>query len=116
MIRLLLVILFAISLWGCQKMEIEPVPPQRNEDIFSTSQASVSDDAPINFNLKTDGIYTLTLFDSASQQVVTRERIFGKIGNNTFRLYTKALPTNQAYLLLHDENNNQIGKTFIVIK
>jgi hypothetical protein len=116
MTRVLLTILIVSSLWGCRKMEIEPIPPSRNEDIFSTKQASVSDDAPINFNLKIEGIYTLTLFDPVSQQVVTRERIFGITGNNTFKLYTKALPTNQVYLLLQDENNNEIGKTLLVIK
>ena len=116
MIRFLLTILLVSSLWGCQKMEIEPIPPPRNEDIFSTKQASVSDDAPINFNLKTEGVYTLTLFDSVNQQVLTREIIFGKVGSNSLKLYTKTLPVNQIYLLLEDENKVEIGKTLLVIK
>lgn len=116
MMRFLLKILFVVSLWGCQKMEIEPIPPQRNEDIFSTKQASVSDDAPINFNLKADGTYFLTLFDSANRQVVSREIIFGKAGNNSLKLYTRSLPIKQVYLLLEDENKNEIGKALLVIK
>ncbi len=116
MTRFLLTILLVVSLWGCQKMEIEPIPTPRNEDIFSTKQASVSDDAPINFNLKTEGVYTLTLFDSVNQQVVTREIIFGKVGPNSLKLYTKTLPISQVYLLLEDENKVEIGKTLLVIK
>lgn len=116
MTRSLLIILLIASLCGCQKMEIEPVPPPRNEDIFSTKQSSISDDVSINFNLKIEGVYTLTLFDSLNQQVVTREIIFGKVGTNSLKIYTKTLPVSQIYLLLEDENKVEIGKTLLVIK
>jgi hypothetical protein len=67
------------------------------------------------FNLKTSGIYTLTMGDSVTSQIITRERFTGKVGENKLKIYTSSLPVKYLYLLLEDESKIQIGKTTITI-
>lgn len=106
-----------LLLVACTKVDLPaPVQPQANADIFSVKQSEVVDGQTIKFNLKSDGIYTLTIGDSTSSQVITRERFTGKVGENTLTLYTKSLPTGFLYLLLEDQNKSTVGKTTIITK
>lgn len=102
-----------VSIISCRKLDVIPTPI--SNDIFSTKQSTISNGDDIKFNLKSDGIYTLTLFDSVGQRVITRERIIGKNGTNTLKLYTRSLPVKYLYLVLDDEGGNQINKTTIII-
>lgn len=113
--RYLLTILFLISIWGCRKFDEFPTPPPTQTDIFSVKESNVINGQEIKFNLKSEGIYTLVLFDSVSQQVVARERIIGKSGLNNLKLYTKSLPTKYLYLKLKDDRGVEIGKTLLNI-
>jgi len=113
--RYILTILCLILIWGCRKVEVTPTPTPKVEDIFSVKETSITNGDPLKFTLKSEGVYTLTLFDSVGQQVVTRERIIGKIGENSLKLYTKSLPVRYLYLSLEDENSVQIGKTLLII-
>ena len=106
-------IVFIIS---CRKMDNIPNLPSENKDIFSVSESSITNGQSINFNLNTDGIYIFTLYDSTNQQVLTREKITGKAGNNTKKIYTKSLEIKSLYLYLTNENNQEIGKTLIKIQ
>ena len=109
-------ILGLVLLSACRKVEI-PLPiVETNTDIFSKTQTEVTDGQIITFDLKADGVYTLTIGDSVTNQVVTRERFTGKTGQNKLTLYTKSLPTSYLYLLLEDGNKTQVGKTTIIIK
>ena len=109
-------ILGLVLLSACKKVDV-PLPiVATNTDIFSATQTEVTDGQVITFNLKTDGVYTLTIGDSIANQVVTRERFNGKAGQNKLTLYTKSLPTSYLYLLLEDSNKSQVGKTTIIIK
>lgn len=101
---------------GCRKVPINPDPKQEQVvDIFSVKEINVANGQDLKFNLKAEGTYILTLFDSTSQQVIARERVVGKIGQNNINLYTKTLPVRYLYLSLEDENNALIGKTLVVI-
>jgi hypothetical protein len=101
---------------ACTKIDIPtPIAPT-NTDIFSVKESVVENGQEIKFILKSDGVYTLTIGDSATNQVVTRERFTGKAGENKLTLYTKSLPTTYLYLLLEDGNKSQVGKTTIIIK
>ena len=114
--RKLYFILFLILLSACRKVEIPvPVAPT-NTDIFSVKESVVVDGQEIKFTLKADGVYTLTIGNESTGQVVTRERFNGKIGENKLTLYTKSLPVTYLYLLLEDGNKTQVGKTTIIIK
>jgi hypothetical protein len=109
-------ILGLLMLSACKKVELPiPVVPT-NTNIFSSKQTEVTDGQIITFDLKVNGVYTLTIGDSVTNQVMTRERFTGKIGQNKLTLYTKSLPTSYLYLLLEDGNKNQVGKTTIIIK
>lgn len=111
-----IIILCCVSLiTGCRKTYVEP-EPQKNDDIFLVKEVLVSNGDLLKFNIKSSGIYTLTLFDSIGQQVLIRERIVGKIGQNAINIYTKSLSARYLYLSLEDENNALIGKTMVVIK
>jgi len=108
-------LLLILLLIGCTKvMPPTPAPPP-NRDIFSVSQSTVSNGAEIMFNLKADGVYTLTMSDSVTSQVVTRERFNGKVGENKLKIYTKSLPVKYLYLVLEDASKTQIGKTSITV-
>ena len=108
----LFIILLLLS--SCRKVEV-PTPAVTTKDIFSVSQSTVSNGADITITLKSSGIYTLTMGDSVTNQVITRERFTGKIGENKLKIYTSSLPIKYLYLSLENESKTQIGKTTITI-
>lgn len=108
--------IFVILMWGCTKMEIEPIPPPAVEKIFSVSESRVTDGQFIYFDLPSDGVYTLTLIDKESGQVVSRERFTGKMGENIKKIYTNSLQSQYLYLLLQDVIGKEVGKTTIITK
>ena len=67
-------------------MEIEPTPPPTIQKIFSVKESRVTDGQSIHFDLPSNGVYTLTLIDKESGQVVGRER-FTSPNQVTFILY-----------------------------
>lgn len=107
----LFIILLLLS--SCRKVEVQPQPPVV-QDIFSVTESTVSNGGDIYFDLKSSGIYTLTMLDE-TQNVITRERISGKIGQNKLKIYTSSLPVKYLYLVLEDQSKTQIGKTAIKI-
>lgn len=111
-IIILCCIIFIIS---CRKVEVIPQPQPINKDVFAKSEVSVSDGQDIQFNLISTGKYTLTLFDSTANQVISRERFTGIMGDNIKKIYTKSLSQKTLYLYLTDENNNRIKQTKITI-
>lgn len=102
-------IVFIIS---CKK--IEPLPKPTTQKIFSVSESSLSDGQLIYFDLSVAGTYTLTLIDKNTNQVISRERFNGQIGENVKKIYTKSLPVKYLYLLLEDNTKKEIGKTTII--
>jgi len=101
---------------GCKKIELSaPVVSINNKEFFSVSENTVKNGDVININLTTGGVYTLTMIDTAQNQVVSRERFTGKIGTNSLKIYTNSLPTKYLNVVLKDQNNVQIGKTKIII-
>ena len=107
-------LLFILLLTGCTKIATPPTPTA-TKDIFSVSQSTVSNGTDITINLKSDGIYTLTMGDSVTNQVITRERFNGKVGENKLKIYTSSLPVKYLYLVLEDASKTQIGKTSITV-
>ena len=107
----LLIILLLLS--ACKKIDVQPQPPMV-QDIFSVTESTVSNGGDIYFDLKAAGTYTLTMLDQ-TQNVITRERISGKVGQNKLKIYTSSLPVKYLYLVLEDQSRTQIGKTAIKI-
>ena len=107
--------IFVVLMWGCTKMEIEPIPPPVQK-IFSVSESRVTNGQSIHFDLPSDGVYTLTLIDKESGQVVSRERFTGKLGENIKKIYTNSLQSQYLYLLLQDVIGKEVGKTTIITK
>ena len=111
-----ILLIFLVLMWGCTKMEIEPTPPPAVQKIFSVKESRVTDGQSIHFDLPTDGVYTLTLIDKESGQVVSRERFTGKMGENIKKIYTNSLQSQYLYLLLQDVIGKEVGKTTIITK
>lgn len=107
--------ILVLTLVGCRKVTPVIIVPV-NSDVFSVSQSSVDNGQELQFNLTKSGVYTLTLGDSVTNQVLTRERFNGQIGINKKKIYTKSLSVKYLYLLLEDESKNKIGKTTIIVK
>ncbi len=78
----LLFILLLLS--ACKKIDVQPQPPTV-QDIFSVTESTVSNGGDIYFDLKAAGTYTLTMLDE-NQNVITRERISGKVGQNKLKI------------------------------
>jgi hypothetical protein len=104
-----------LSLIACRKTQVLPTS-QPVPNIFSVAESSVSNGQEIQFELPKNGVYTLTLGDSVNNQVLTRERFIGQIGQNKKKIYTKSLSVKYLYLLLEDENKSKVGKTIIIVK
>ena len=108
--------ILSFSLIACKKVEVIPTPPPVNVKIFSVKESSVENGQEIQFDLTKNGVYTLTMGDSTTNQVLTRERFNGQIGINKKKIYTKSLSVKYLYLLLEDENKSKVGKTIIIVK
>jgi hypothetical protein len=104
-----------LSLVACRKTQVVPIP-QPNVRIFDVRESSVENGQEIEFDLTKTGVYTLTIGDSITNQVLTRERFNGQIGINKKKIYTKSLSIKYLYLLLEDDSKTQIAKTNIIIK
>jgi hypothetical protein len=111
-----IILISLILLVGCTKMEIEPTPPPTTQNIFNVKESRVIDGQDIYFQLPTTGVYTLTLIDKETGQVIGRERFTGKAGENIKKIYTNSIQSQYLYLLLEDVTKTEIGKTTIITK
>lgn len=101
---------------SCYKEDIEPVPqPKPLVDIFTQSETTVSDKEEIMFVSNISGIYIIKLVNISDGQVLSKEKFNVKAGQNKLNLYVKTLPAKYLYLVLEDENKNQVKKTKIII-
>ncbi len=110
-----IILISLILLVGCTKMEIEPTPPVVQK-IFTVSESKVVNGQIIYFDLPSDGIYTLTLVDKITNQVISRERFNGIAGENIKKIYTNSIQSQYLYLLLEDVTRKEIGRTTIITK
>jgi hypothetical protein len=108
--------ILALTLIGCRKIEPVIVTPVVTTNVFSKSENTIDNGQEIQFDLTKNGVYTLTMGDSTTNQVLTRERFNGQIGINKKKIYTKSLSVKYLYLLLEDENKSKVGKTIIIVK
>ena len=108
--------ILVLTLVGCRKVAPVIVTPVVTTNIFSKSENTIDNGQEIQFDLTKSGVYTLTLGDSVTNQVLTRERFNGQIGINKKKIYTKSLSVKYLYLLLEDENKSKVGKTIIIVK
>ena len=108
--------ILVLTLVGCRKVEPVIVTPVVTTNVFSNAENTIDNGQEIQFDLTKNGVYTLTMGDSTTNQVLTRERFNGQIGINKKKIYTKSLSVKYLYLLLEDESKNKIGKTTIIVK
>jgi hypothetical protein len=111
-----IIFILLVLLVGCTKMDIEPTPPPAVQQIFSVKESRVTDGQSIHFDLPLDGVYTLTLIDKETGQVIGREKFNGKLGENIKKIYTNSIQSQYLYLLLEDVTGKEIGKTTIITK
>ncbi len=112
--RFLTIFCFMVLIVSCTKMEIEPKPIIKEIDVFTLSESKVSDGQQIMFNLKYDGFYIIKLSDKATNQVLSKEKFYGKNGINYLKIYTKTMPSQYLYLTVEDTAKAQIAKTVLI--
>jgi len=101
---------------SCYKEEINPIPqPKPIVDVFSVSESSVSDGDEIMFKLDTEAEYILKLVDKQTNQVISKEKIKGKLGENKIKIYTKSLQSKYLYLVLENVEKKELNKTNLTI-
>jgi hypothetical protein len=111
----IILLLFVVAVVSCTKIEIEPIPQPTNEKVFTKTENTVIDGQYIYFDLPSAGVYTLTLIDKNTNQIISRERFAGKNGENIKKVYTKSIKSRYLYLLLEDVTKTEIGKTTLII-
>jgi hypothetical protein len=111
----IIILCCVVFILSCKKtVSFTPESPTSVE-FFSLPENKVKNGDVININLTTVGSYTLTMIDTVQNQVVSRERFTGKVGLNPLKIFTNTLPTKYLSVVLKDQNNNEIGKTRIII-
>lgn len=111
-------ILFILSIFliGCSKPDL-PLPDAAvNEDIFSVTESKVTDGQSIYFNLPSAGVYTLTMKDKETGQVISREKFNGQNGENIKKIYINSIQSQYLYLSIEDVTKNELKKTIIILK
>jgi hypothetical protein len=114
--KLLLILSILLIFTSCVDEVVEPIPPPTTQSIFDVKESMVVDGQSIQFKLPSAGLYTLTLIDKETNQVISRERFAGIIGENTKNIYTKSIQSRYLYLLLEDVTKTEIGRTTIITK
>jgi hypothetical protein len=113
--KLLLIISILLIFTSCVDEVVEPLPPT-TQSIFDVKESVMVDGQSIQFKLPSAGLYTLTLIDKETNQVISRERFTGVIGENNKFIYTKSIQSRYLYLLLEDVTKTEIGRTTIITK
>jgi hypothetical protein len=113
--KLLLILSILLIFTSCVDEVVEPLSPT-TQSIFDVKESVVSDGQSIQFKLPSTGLYTLTLIDKETNQVISRERFNGTIGENNKSIYTKSIQSRYLYLLLEDVTKKEIGRTTIITK
>jgi len=108
--------ILVLTLVGCRKVAPVVMAPVVTTNVFNNAKNSIDNGQEIQFDLTKNGVYTLTMGDSTTNQVLTRERFNGQIGINKKKIYTNTLQIKYLYLLLEDASKNKIGKTIIIVK
>ncbi len=109
-----LILMSFILLVGCTKPEL-PTPTIPIEKIFTVNESKVINGQSIYFDLPSAGVYTLTLIDKQSEQVISRERFTGQIGENVKKIYTNSLSKGYLNLVLKDASNTKLNRTTIIV-
>jgi hypothetical protein len=110
----ILYILSLLLLWGCTSdlLEVEPYS-EIHMDIFEVQNTVVSDGDEFFINFESNGNYVLSLVDEFTNITYTNEKIEGKAGSNSLRIYTRALPKGSYNFLVKDNQDNIIKQTKI---
>lgn len=119
MMKYIKYIIFCLSIFivGCHKDDILPSPPiQKNVDVFTLKENTVSDGQEIMFKSDSISTYIMKLVDKNTNQVVSKEKIVTKIGENNLIIYTKSIQTKYLYLVMENMNKKEVNKTTIIVK
>ena len=110
----LIYILPLLLLLGCTTdlMEVEPYG-EIHMDIFEVQNTIVEDGDEFFVNFDSQGEYVLSLVDEFTNITYTNEKVNGKAGSNSLRIYTKALPKG-SYNFLVKNNRDEIIKQTII--
>ena len=111
-----IILISLILLAGCTKPELPLPDVLAKDDIFSVNESSVTNGQSIYFDVPFDGVYTLTLIDKETNQVISRERFTSSAGEVVKKIYTNSIQSKYLYLLLEDSLKKEIAKTTVIIK
>lgn len=113
----IIILCCVVFITSCYKDEIEPMPqPKPNVDIFTQSETTISNGDEVMFKLTSDSTYIVKLVDKTTNQVISKEKIVGKVGENKLNIYTNSIQSQYLYLILEDVTRKEIKKTTILKK
>ena len=110
----LIYILPLLLVWSCTPdlLEVEPIG-EIHIDIFEVQNTVVEDGDEFFVNFESEGEYILSLVDEFTNITHTNEKVNGKAGSNSLRIYTKALPKGSYNFLVKNNRDEIIKQTTI---
>ena len=116
--KLFLITFTILSLTGCRKDDILPIPevavtPELKMSANSGIKLSspfVTSEVSMNVKLESSGTVSVKILD-ISNKVVSKETMNVNAGDNILKVYTNALPKSAYRIALYDVNNVLIGIT-----
>ena len=113
----LLFVLFAVSVIGCTKTPIAPLPPQVDNSLkiekavgIKLQSPFVTSEVAMNVKVETAQTVTVKILDIANR-VVSKEEMYLNSGDNILKVYTNALPASAYRIGLYDKAGNELGIT-----
>lgn len=107
---------FIVLLWGCTKPELPAPEIVAKDNIFNVKESNVTNGQSLYFDLPSSGIYFLSLVDKETNQVISREKFVGQVGENSRKIYTNSISSHALYLLLSDSSKGEMKRTIILIR
>lgn len=114
----LLFLLFAVSVIGCTKTPISPLPQPQADNSLKIEKAVgiklqspfVTSEVAMNVKVETAQTVTVKILDIANR-VVSKEEMYLNSGDNILKVYTNALPASAYRIGLYDKAGNELGIT-----
>lgn len=116
--KVFLVAFVLVSVIGCRKIDVTPMPkPELNNELKMEAAIGLKLESPfvtseVVMNVKSDVAQSVTIkiFDIGNR-VVSKETMNVAIGDNILKVYTKVLPSSAYRIGLYNVNGVQMGIT-----
>jgi hypothetical protein len=109
------VLLMLLSIFSCQKEEFLVEPQPVITYIFEEFETVVSNGQELNFKLSSADNYSLRVYNTLNNNLITKENFNGTVGTNTKKIFTSTLTSGKYKLVLY-KGSEILETTFIIVE